>query len=276
MSWCPDAEAAEVAGGFCLRMPAYHGEGLLTALMGREVPVDVVAVLMADSSSGGRLHFVPKWIESALSADPRFVAVQDRDNFDYILDVAEQIAAEGAAFRETRRKRRSYLRSHPNASVDCRPLDDVAAELLYGVFDSWASHRSADEAGEIADERLALGRLLARGDLDRCLVASLYDGTEYAGFEIAEMQPDGTAVTHFMKTSVRVNGAGDLLAEALGRALGERGVRLNNIEQDLGVPGLRQRKLMGKPAFLLEKYVVSTAHATDDQGLSRPGKRDLR
>ncbi|HEX3705216.1 MAG TPA: phosphatidylglycerol lysyltransferase domain-containing protein [Mycobacteriales bacterium] len=276
MSWCSDAEAAEVDGGFCLRMPAYHGDGWLTALMGLDVSIDAVAALLADQTFGERLHFVPTWIVAALAEDPRIVAVLDRDNFDYVLDISEQIAAEGAAFREARRKRRSYLRSHPNTSVACRPLFDVAAEPLYGVFDSWASHRSADERDEIVDERLALGRLLGRADADRCLVAMLYDGTELAGFEIGEMLPDGTAVIHFMKISARVNGAGDVLTDALWRVLAERGVRLCNIEQDLGVPGLRHRKLMEKPAFLLEKYVVSTAHATDDHGLSRPGEHDLR
>lgn len=258
MSWCPDAEAAEVDGGFCLRMAAYHGESWVTALMGQGVPADAVAMLLSDPALGGRLHFVPAWIASSLAADPRIVAEADRDNFDYILDVEEQLAAEGAAFREIRRRRRSYLRSHPHSAVRCRSLGEVPAASIFGVFDSWVSHRSADDIGEIEDERLALGRLLSRRDLDRCLLATLHEGTQLVAFEIVEIMPDCMAVSHFMKIRARVNGAGDVLGEALRCALNDRGVSLFNIEQDLGVPGLRQRKLMEKPAFLLEKYVLSS------------------
>jgi hypothetical protein len=50
------------------------------------------------------------------------------------------------------------------------------------------------------------------------------------------------------------------------------GVHRLNIEQDLGVPGLRTRKLMDKPAFLLEKYVVSAAPSV---WISRTGPRDV-
>ncbi len=274
MSWCPDAEAAEVDGGFVLRMQEYHGDGWLTALMGRDMPVDAVAALLADSTFGGRLHFVPKWIVSALSEDPRIVVEPDRDNFDYILDVEEQLAAEGARFREGRRRRRSYLRSHPDAFVSCQSLADVSAEPIFEIFDSWVLHRNADDTGEIEDERLALARLLSRRDLDRCLIATLYEGTELAGFEIGEILPDGTAVSHFMKIGARVNGVGDVLADALRCAFSERGVALCNIEQDLGVAGLRQRKLMDKPAFLLEKYVISAADSAGARGSSRLGKRD--
>jgi hypothetical protein len=274
MAWSPEAEAAEVDGGLCLRMSAYHGDGWLTALMGQDVPVEVVTLLV--ESACGSVHFVPRWIANDLCENPHLGVVPDRDNFDYILDIGEQISAEGADFREARRKRRSYLRNHPAATVDCRPLVEASVELLCGVFDSWASHRISDDPAGIADERRALIRLLDRGDLDRCLVATLHDGAELAGFEIGEMLLDGSAVSHFAKTSVRVNGAGDVLVDALRRVLAEHGVARYNIEQDLGVPGLRHRKLMDKPAFLLEKYVVSTTHAADDHGFSRPGKRDLR
>jgi hypothetical protein len=46
-------------------------------------------------------------------------------------------------------------------------------------------------------------------------------------------------------------------------ALADRGVTLLNIEQDLGIPGLRNRKLQENPALLLEKYVVSLRRAGD-------------
>lgn len=258
LSWCPDAEAAVVDGGFCLRMAAYHGDGWVTALLGKDVPAEVVVRLLSDPALGGRLHFVPEWLVSALADDPRIVIEPDRDHFDYILDVEEQVAAEGAMFREARRKRRSYLRSHPHAAVRCQSLGEVSAASIVEVFDSWASLRKDDEVGASGDERLALGRLLSRQDLDRCLVATLHEGTVLTGFEIGEILPDGTAVSHFMKTSDRVNGACDVLGDALRRALAERGVRLFNIEQDLGVAGLRHRKLMEKPAFLLEKYVLGS------------------
>jgi mycobactin lysine-N-oxygenase len=272
MAWCPDAEAAEVDGGFCLRMPTYHGDEWLTALVGRHVSADSVAVLLADPTLGGRLHFVPAWLATPLADDPRLVVEPDRDNFDYILDVAEQVSAEGPRFREVRRRRRSFQRNFVNASFDCAPLSPELTVGLHAVFSSWATTRNLDREEDVADERAAFARLLGRQDLERCLVGLVREDEVLSGFELVEVLPDGTAVSHFMKAARRVYGAGVAVMDAVCHVMTDLGVHRLNIEQDLGVPGLRTRKLMDKPAFLLEKYVVSAAPSV---WISRTGPRDV-
>jgi hypothetical protein len=266
MAWCPLAEAARVGDGLLLRLPRYHGGGWVAALIARTVSTGRVRDLLGNADIDGSLHYVPRWLARSLSVDPALSIQPDRDNFDYVHEVGEQRAAVGSRFREARRRRRQFLRDHPGAVTRCR--DDVRScePDALGVVDGWARDRSENESQEIAGERTAIRRLLSRDDLGRALIVLLEVEAECLGFAIAEIQPDQTAVVHFMKTVGRAHGATEVLQEALATALTDRGAVFLNIEQDLGVPGLRRRKLEENPAFLLEKYVVSLSAAGDCLG----------
>jgi SAM-dependent methyltransferase len=258
MAWCPDAEAARLGEGILLRLRAYHGDGCLTALVARKVSVAGVRELLA-ADGGLQLHYVPGWVAADLSNASELSIEPDRANFDYVHDVAEQIAADGARFREIRRRRRQFLRDHPDAEVRC--MDDIrsCAPIVLGVVDRWTVGRADTDAQEIDDERAAIERLLGRGDLERLVLGLLECSGECIGFTLAEIQLDRTAVVHFMKTVSRTHGATEVLQEGMFKALASRGVDRLNVEQDLGIPGLRRRKLEENPSSLLEKFVVSIA-----------------
>jgi len=259
MAWCPDAEAARVDDAFVLRLPKYHGAGWLTALMAREAAVSGVVDVLDDPAFGGSLSYVPYWLAESLREHPALRVAPDRDNFDYVYDPVAHVAAAGRKYCEIRQKRRAYRRAHPEAKVLLRAYDAMDAPLLRRMFDAWASLRQVDSAPDTRDERAAFERLLARPDLERCTVTIAIADGQPIGFELDEIQPDRTAIGHFMKLTTRESGANEILVEASSLGLASRGIHHLNYEQDLGLPGLRLRKTLDRPAFLLEKYVVTLA-----------------
>lgn len=257
MAWCPEAEAARIGDGFCLRMPAYHGDTWLTALIAHSASVEAAETLLADPDVGASLHFVPKWLACSLGAEARLSVTADRDNFDYIRDVSAFVAASGPEFGQIRRERARYSRAHPEAQ--CCEARDWCPDDLLNVFDQWTAMRDRGSDSDAFDERVGVARLLQREDLDRCLVVLTHVDGVPVGFAVAEVQRDGSSVGHFQKMATRESGAWQHQDLAVFEALASRGVELHNFEQDLGVPGLRARKLQDRPAFLLEKYVVTLA-----------------
>jgi hypothetical protein len=256
MSWCPEAEAARFEDGLVLRLPEYHGDGWLTALIGTGISGAAVHELLADPAVGGSLHYVPKWLAERFENDPQLSVTPDRDNFDYVRDVDEQIAADDSPFGRIRRNRNRFRRDNPAAET---MVSAWRADDLLGVFDAWATMRGRTTEADALDERAGIERLLMRRDLNRCFVVLLTIDGVLSGFAIEEIQPDGTAIGHFQKLTTRALGAWQVVEEAVFTALAERSVKYQNEEQDLGVPGLRQRKQEGQPAFLLEKYLVTLA-----------------
>ena len=70
---------------------------------------------------------------------------------------------------------------------------------------------------------------------------------------------DNYFIGHFEKADPKVEGLYQYLKHAVALNLSERGVKYMNIEQDLGVEGLRHAKMGSHPVHFLKKYTVSLA-----------------
>ena len=75
-------------------------------------------------------------------------------------------------------------------------------------------------------------------------------------FDVSEVIPGGLSIQHFSHTAQHVIGVREHLRTVVGERLLSQGVHMLNTEQDLGVPGLRTRKMNDAPACLAKKYVL--------------------
>jgi uncharacterized protein len=106
-----------------------------------------------------------------------------------------------------------------------------------------------------SDERRALGRLIAAWhDLD-LVVTGLYDGQRLIAADVQEVLP-GSAIGHCQKADISYKGSFPLLVRSSSKHLASLGVRELNIEEDLGIEGLRLSKLRWRPIRMVRKYRV--------------------
>jgi len=143
-------------------------------------------------------------------------------------------------------------------------LDEMSEETareLAELVEGWG-FTAAGAAEDADDERPVLLRslkLLRMLDM-RCLLIRL-DGVPIA-FTIYQILPqEGCVITNHIKVDYDVPRTSEFLMNVLARDLVAKGVHTINVEQDLGIPGLREHKERQRPMAMLMKYTVRPAQA---------------
>jgi len=186
----------------------------------------------------------------------------DRDQFDYVIDLKEWTELAGGQHRRRRRTMKSFLSKHAQDGWAMDRIDDwnQVTTSLAQIRSAWATN-NPDRARLASEESAALDRVASIGASDSELdvfVLSIRGVPE--AFEIHEALGDGWGVAHFGKCAGNSSEAETVLELLSARYLFEqRGVRWLNVEQDLGLAGLRQRKLHHRPARLLAKFTATSS-----------------
>ncbi|MCE9636198.1 MAG: phosphatidylglycerol lysyltransferase domain-containing protein [Planctomycetes bacterium] len=252
----------EVHGCICVRVtprhlhePAHHLE---------PVPfrpeADVVAALDDCISSTGLVSRVRAPLARLLPQD-RFAVAPMRDHFDYVFDRADLAEMRGTRHDGHRNQMRKFEREHPRHEF--RALAPGDAPEALAAFDSWAAEHD-DSAPDATDRGpAALSVSCQRRAIERAfdnfarlgLVGGVIseDGSVRA-FLLASTVGD-TAFAHFQYAVAPHPGIYQTLLRACCRSvLADRA--FVNLEEDLGVPGLRRAKLAYHPLRFVEKYEV--------------------
>jgi len=200
-----------------------------------------------------RLRLVPEFVVEHLPPH-RFLVEADRDQFDYIYDVAALAALDGREFRKQRQGANRCAHQLGSRLRTVAALTEPPAVLLE-LFDRWAFTRGKCSA-DTQDERAAVERLIESwGELTVSAFA-LYNECDLIGAQVFELLPD-CALSHYMKADASYPGIFSLLDRTSHQHLVTQGIRFINAEQDLGIEGLRTRKLQDRPVEFVKKHRVS-------------------
>lgn len=180
----------------------------------------------------------------APAAVPFAHAQVDRDQSDYIYTARHLAALDGDHFKRIRRGIAQLYRRHDFA---VRPLGPEAVAFV----DAWAAARGLGPDGaDVAACRDAIAMTSAFA-LDA--LAYLVDG-EIAGISITDHALPNTSIVLFCKVSRRFPYLTDAIFNHIARSLAPD--RYVNLCQDLGIDGLRAKKLFLQPAVIAHKYMV--------------------
>ena len=183
-----------------------------------------------------------------------------RDHSDYIFSVQALAQLKGKKFDGKRNQVRKFVGSFPQYSF--RMLEADALPRAMGLFDCWTAARGTGST--TSDPNHPGGYGCQRQALERAFQAfsslSLRGGAivvrgETKAFVIASQGAPGTAVVHFAYADTRLPGIYQALLWETCRNLLTDYVYVN-LEEDLGVPGLRKTKLSYQPLRLEEKFEV--------------------
>lgn len=232
------------------------GQPVLTVAGKDGVDNAIMAALGAATQLDMRpeLSLVPEATVERLKDSSRFAITEDRDEADYVLSVSAAIHPS----KERRRLLRRFEDATGQVLVVTDRLDAIAHQFdLVGLFTRWRVSRGLTEE-ETAAEKSAWNRICSTPGLQVDAICLVHD-SELIGCSIVENDALGWATVHFAKADVRFPGvfARLDLEEALWSH--RRGALFMNIEQDLGLAGLRTSKLAARPAQLLRKYRVAWA-----------------
>ena len=139
-----------------------------------------------------------------------------------------------------------------------QPLDLLQTETwqaIRQVCAKWAGDKQ-DNGGDVENDTLALQRLeeiVAHVNLDG--IGVYVDGV-LVGFSIAELDQLGFATAIFEKADKSYAGVFPFLRKQSAIRLKAAGFQYVNLQQDLGIPGLRALKKSWHPTSYLKKFII--------------------
>jgi N-acetylglutamate synthase-like GNAT family acetyltransferase len=268
---CETPRVRTVAGHLCILLDPHHEAPYWLEPLGRADDASegddgdgFVAALEACLRETGRVSRVRGGLARRLPTD-RFDVTPLRDHFDYVCDVREIAALRGPHHDGKRNQIRKFARQHPRHEV--RPLTSADRDGALALFDRWGQDRTNGAAPSAPRHAPAASGLPARacqrraierafedfGPLGLTGAAVVEDGASL-GFLVASRVGE-TAFAHFLYADAAAPGVYQtLLVEACRTVLAD--AAWVNLEEDLGLPGLRRTKLSWQPARLVEKFAV--------------------
>lgn len=179
---------------------------------------------------------------------PRYAAAASRAQSDYVYSSARIAELAGPQHAKARQHVNRLQRSH---GAYAEPFASRHAAEATGLTHAWLERRAP--RGRVSDvaETLAAIELATVGTIAG--VATFVDG-RMAGFVLADATTIDVLVALVLKTRDQ-QGVTDFCFRELCRCFPNK--RYLNTCQDLGVPGLRTRKLRMAPIAIVDKFFVS-------------------
>jgi hypothetical protein len=188
-----------------------------------------------------------------------FEYIEDLDNRDYIYDVAIMDDALGRTYMKYRHAL-SYFRNHYSAEMHIDDIDlrsaDQRAKLADCLHRWQTPYRQANQ--EVI-EGGALKRLLVYADELPVKCLGLYMDGVLESFLLYQITPQGDyAIANHLKCNNAYNYIFDMTVSQFIKKLRAAGISYLNLEQDLGLPGLRTHKERLRPAAHLNRYTITS------------------
>ncbi len=205
----------------------------------------------------GRISRARRALVDALPPD-EFDVRPLRDYFDYTYLTQVLAELKGKKFDGKRNQVRKFVSSSPD--YEFRPLDRSRFGSAMRLFASWAEGREraptvSHPSLSVDDQRRALERAFQAYEHLGLVGGAMIVRGELQGFIIASTGFAETAVVHFQYANADIGGIYQaLLMNACRRLFA--GCAYVNLEEDLGIPGLRKTKLSYRPLRLEEKYEI--------------------
>lgn len=196
-------------------------------------------------------------INEILFSNHNFKIVADRDNFDYILSINDIINLDGLENDSKLRLVKKFWREHPHIHIQkIDASDKFFQEQLIYLFFKWKDSKNKEDS-EILHELYAFKRLLSHAKYFNLLTIGVYDKNELIGFKVNELLPNDYVIGHFGKGNMNYRGITEIIFNESAKLTRDLGYKYINIEQDLGIQGLRVAKQLWRPITMLRKYTIS-------------------
>ncbi len=217
--------------------------------------------LLAHSEEAGmtkQLKLLPQDMADRLSRE-EFLLTEDKNNFDYIISINRLKPHDGTEQKlSSRRKLINKMKELQNFYV--KPIDasfPTFSKQILALSLTWEEQRGVN----VEDAKhlyRALVRALALNDTNENVFSlGAFMDDKLIGYSINEVIGNGYAMGHFQQADLSSSvGVYAFLMQEAAVYLDKLGCEYINLEQDLGLQGLRNWKMSYNPTGFLKKYVV--------------------
>ncbi len=203
------------------------------------------------------LKLVPQIVANNLN-NVDFIAETDPDNFDYVLTMENLATLEGPDLSSKRRAANIFIRRHGLLSVEEIDITNISVKReIYDLFALWAKQKVEHGQDSNDHELVAIERCLTHSDQLGLFTAGMYDQGKLIAFWIIGLRENNCSISHFEKADTgNYEGIFPYFKREVAKLLLKKNIHFINLEQDLGIPGLRQSKQAYQPTHTFDKYIV--------------------
>lgn len=196
---------------------------------------------------------IPESITSLFDADARYKVFLDRDNSDYLYKTEELINLKGEKYDG---KRNLIKKFKSTTAYEYLKLDHSNIQECLDFQEEWCSLKDCESQESLKNERRAVEEMVAHCSLFELGAGAIRIDGKIRAVAIGQALNPDTFVVHVLKADSRISGLYQvLLNEFLSQEA--KDFDFTNLEQDLGLEGLRKFKLSYQPMKMINKYIVS-------------------
>lgn len=256
-----DFEISRINNNIIIRFQDYITNKRFYSFIGTDHVFETIHTLLmkahADDQVMKHLKLIPESTINSLQDAHQFHIEEDRDNFDYVLDIEKMFAENSGTYSHKKRLARRFDRENPHTSLQLLNLEnkDIHDQIIK-CFRLWETERQKTSE-ETAQELTALRRTLITSDSHPVRGLGIFNSDEIVGFTLFETVHKNYGVIHYCKFDPSYKGIVEKLVFGTAQILKDEGCKYLNIEQDLGISGLRNSKNLWYPSHFLKKYTIS-------------------
>ena len=222
--------------------------------VGRGDKASLIADVLA-REPGARFIRVPAASARPLLAHPNIRGEADRDNADYLYSTRDLVDLKGRRYDGKRNHIKRFHAEHDARYVDIGPAERSEA---WALEEAWCAARDCDGSESLRHERDAVRFMLDHFASFPLSGGALRVSDRLVALILAEPLNPDTLLIHTFKALPDFTGAAPAVyREFLARRGG--GFTYVNMEQDLGLPGLRRSKLSYHPREIRKKFTLAAA-----------------
>lgn len=260
--WCWDVDGnfriSQLNGNLVVRFADYvTGEFFYSFIGAIEVSKTAEELLRYSNNNGLKVYLklIPGHVTNLINGGI-FHVEEDRDNFDYICDVQELMLLRGTKYESHRNHVKVFTGKFNPVLLEIDVYNKDIQRQLVNVFESWLIEKGISTS-EMDYERRAFARYLNYHSDSQKMNLGVFVNDELVAFWLVELCSGGYAVSHFEKAKgKRYKGIYCFLKNIGSELLFSKGVYSLNLEQDLGISGLRENKEGYRPREYLKKSIV--------------------
>lgn len=202
--------------------------------------------------SGASFMRVPGSAKPLFENDARLSIVHDRDNSDYIFKTADLAELKGSKYDG---KRNLIKKFESEYEYEFIKLDGSNAGTCLTFEEEWCVTKECDRVIGLNNERNALKEIVANFSAFDLKGSAIRINGAIKAIALGEGLDQNTFVIHILKADQSLAGLYQKICRDFIRAECG-GYEYINMEQDLGVPGLRKSKSSYHPAGMIDKYTI--------------------
>ena len=252
---------SQLKGNLAIRFADYiSGEFFYTCIGSNELNETCSELLKLSTQQelAPALKLLPEFIAEKLDRNV-FLVKEDPDHTDYVLAIDRLATYDGPELASKRRQVSHFMRRAEGFEFKLLDLDDPEIDRqIRALFSRWLVQKNLDNVQEEEHEYRALSRCLESALRSEIITTGVYVGNELSAFWMLQDLANTYSISHFEKADTSLYaGIFPYLKLHTAKMLRERGVEYMNLEQDLGIMGLRMSKLSYAPKLFLKKYNVT-------------------